>query len=104
MPNPDRRLAPGMFAKVEIALDEVEGATVVPRAAITQREDVTGVFVVEGGSKVAWRPVEIGVEAPEQVQLLTEGLVGRQVVISGQHLLDDGSTITIPAPAEPADR
>lgn len=99
--NEDRRLKPGMFVRATVDLKTIEDAMVVPYAAITTRDDQTGVFEVSpDGSTAAWRPVEVGIRAEDRVQLLAPSLSGR-VVTLGQQLLDDGSKIAIP-PSEAA--
>lgn len=93
--NPEARLKPGMFIRAAITLAHLENATVVPESALTSRGDVEGVFLVDDqGERVSWQPVEAGIRAGGWVQLRDESLSGR-VVTLGQHLLDDGSAITI---------
>ena len=54
-----------------------------------------GVFLVANGSpKAVWREVEEGIREDDRIQVTGENLSGR-VVILGQELLEDGSTITI---------
>lgn len=94
--NPDGDLKPGMFIRAEITLQRVEQTTVIPYAAITRRGPENGVFLVASdGESVTWQPVTTGIRSGSFVQIFEENLKGR-VVTLGQHLLDDGSTITIP--------
>ena len=95
IPNKDGRLKPGMFIRATITLDHVDDAIAVPEAALTQRGDVEGIFLVNAaGDGVSWLPVETGIRGGGWVQLLVNSLSGR-VVTLGQHLIDDGSPITI---------
>ncbi|MEW6429729.1 MAG: efflux RND transporter periplasmic adaptor subunit [Thermodesulfobacteriota bacterium] len=90
------RLKPGMFIRATVELDHVAEATVVPLQAVTQRGDQTGVFVVdEEGMTVSWRPVALGIQEGDRVQIDGEGLHGR-VVTLGHQLIDDGAAILIP--------
>jgi RND family efflux transporter MFP subunit len=94
--NPEHRLKPGMFVRATVALDRVENAIIVPKQALTQRNDRDGVFVVTpDGRSVAWREVSVGIQEGDRVQVTGEALSGR-VVTLGQQLVDDGSRITIP--------
>ena len=94
--NPDGRLKPGMFVRANIALRRVEHATVVPYAAIARRADGEGVFKVRNdGTTVSWRHVRTGIRSGNWIQILDDDLSGR-VVTLGQHLIDDGSRISIP--------
>lgn len=95
--NPEQRLKPGMFIRASIVLDRLDNAVIAPEQAITKREDRTGVFLVnEDGHSVRWREVRIGIQDGDRVQIEGEDLSGR-VVTLGQQLLNDGSSITIPA-------
>jgi RND family efflux transporter MFP subunit len=99
--NTDHRLKPGMFIRATITLDQVEDAVALPEAALTQRAGKDGVFVVnESGDTVSWVPVETGIRSRGWVHIPKPPLAGR-VVTLGQHLLDDGSPITIAATFEP---
>jgi len=88
-------LKPGMFIRATVVLDRIDDATHVPEQALTTRKGESGVFVVNAdGRSVAWRKVETGILDAERVQVSGEGVSGR-VVTLGQHLLKDGSAITI---------
>jgi RND family efflux transporter MFP subunit len=95
--NPQHRLKPGMFIRTSVILARVPETTIVPEQALTIRDDRSGVFIVsEDGNSVAWRGVKVGIREGDRVQVDGEGLSGR-VVILGQQLVKDGSSITIPA-------
>jgi len=95
--NEDHRLKPGLFIRAKVVLDRVDEATIIPQQALTKRADRTGVFVVhEDGKTVVWREVTVGIREGDRIQVFGQGLTG-PVVILGQHLLDDGSVVTIPA-------
>jgi RND family efflux transporter MFP subunit len=101
LPNPEKRLKPGMFIRATVLLDVANDATVVPTEAMTSREGRTGVFLVsDDGASVSWRPVEVGIREDQRVQVIGAALSGR-VVTLGQHLIDDGSSITIPEDGDP---
>ena len=97
--NSDMLLKPGMFIRATVVLAQVADAMSVPEPAITTRDGENGVFVVdEGGKAVAWRKVETGIRDNGRVQVSGQGVSGR-VVVLGQHLLKDGSAITITSEA-----
>lgn len=99
VPNPERRLKPGLFVKARVELARVDEAVVVPQAALTTRGDDTGVFwVADGAETVTWVPVEVGIQDGDRVQLVGFERAGR-VVTLGQQLLDDGSAIIVPGSA-----
>lgn len=94
--NPGYKLKPGMFIRVTVVLDRIDDAVIIPRQALTSRDDRSGIFVVnEDTQRVSWREVRTGIEENDRIQVMGEGLAGR-VVILGQQLLADGSKINIP--------
>ncbi|MEL6183769.1 MAG: efflux RND transporter periplasmic adaptor subunit [Myxococcota bacterium] len=97
--NPSLELKPGMFARVEIALGELQDALIVPQDALTKRREVQGVFQVDG-DEARWIPVELGATSSPLVQILSPALEGR-VVTLGQNLLEDGTQIRPLSPAAP---
>jgi RND family efflux transporter MFP subunit len=95
--NPERRLKPGMFIRVTVALARVQEATIVPEQALTVRDDRKGVFMVsKDGQTAVWREVKAGIREGGRVQVEGEGLSGR-VIILGQQQVKNGSAIIIPA-------
>jgi len=94
--NKQFRLKPGMFIRATVELDHLAEATIVPEQTVTNRGDKTGVFVVnEKSMTVSWRPVQVGIQEGDRVQIEGAGLTGR-VVSLGHQLIDDGSAIFIP--------
>lgn len=80
VPNADRRLRAGSFAKVAIEAEHEDGVLVVPRSAVTVFAGVPKVFVVEGG-KAAERVVTLGQEVGANVEVV-KGLKDSDVVVS----------------------
>jgi len=93
--NPERRLKPGMFIRVTVELDSLNDATIVPEAALTSRNDQTGVFIVnEEKMTVSWHPVKVGIRQGDRIQVEGEGLVGRAVSL-GHQMIDEDSPIIV---------
>jgi len=89
------RLKPGMFIQARVILEQAEADTIVPEQALATRAERSGVFVVTpAGDAVTWRPVTVGIQQGSRLQIVGEPIT-RPVVVLGQHLLDDGSTISI---------
>jgi RND family efflux transporter MFP subunit len=94
--NPQHRLKPGMFIRATVVLARESEATIIPKQALTKRDDRDGVFIIgENGQSVVWREVKVGIREGGRVQVEGQGLNGR-VVTLGQQLVNDGSPITIP--------
>jgi membrane fusion protein (multidrug efflux system) len=92
VPNPERLLRPGMFARVELVVGRRGDALVVPESALVPSLDAFSVFVVRD-ERARLTPVELGARLPGKVEL-REGLkAGDAVVISGTQKLVDGTKV-----------
>jgi len=108
VPDPSRRLKPGMFARVNIVYERRANALQLPRAAILDADGAQSVFVVVKG-KAEQRPVRTGLASNGWLEVV-EGLEGsEQVVVVGQAGLKTGTVVRIVdetagggAPAAPA--
>lgn len=95
VPNPEGRLRPGMFVRAEIVYAVHEDVCAVPVSALIRREGSDGVFQPDPkGQEVRFVPVRVGIRDREMVQILEPHLSG-SVVTLGQHLLDDGTQVSI---------
>lgn len=84
--NPDLTLRPGMFVKAEIVTKSHEDAVAVPRRFVLTRQNRKVVFVEEEG-RAQMRDVVLGLEGPEQVEIL-EGLEpGERLITSNYETL-----------------
>ena len=96
--NPDLALKPGMFVRADIEFQRREGATAAPLEAVVRRDDGSrGVYLVnEGRDQVSFQPVTEGIVDGSWVELVDGGgLLDREVVVLGQHLLKDGISIKV---------
>jgi Cu(I)/Ag(I) efflux system membrane fusion protein len=103
--NPDRALAPGMFAQVVVDAATGEPQLLVPSEAVIRTGERTVVIVAE--SEGRFRPVEvrIGAEADGRTAILDGLRDDARVVVSGQFLIDSeanlrGSLTRMSAPNE----
>lgn len=81
--NPDERLRPGMFARVELVLEERANALVIPEAAVMQRGDQAMVLKQNEEGRAAMQPVRVGLRLDGRVEI-REGLrEGDIVVVEG---------------------
>jgi membrane fusion protein (multidrug efflux system) len=94
VPNPDGRILPGMFARVELVKHIYEDAVALPLYAIITQEDERFVFIEKEG-RVEKRRVTLGTLIGWQVHI-TSGLnAGERVVVVGHRLLDDGQAVEV---------
>lgn len=81
-PNPEARLLPGAFANVEVVLDQVKDAIVVPAVAVVPGLSEKNVFVISDGKAVR-RAVETGLRTESVVHILSGLQPGEIVITSG---------------------
>lgn len=96
--DPQSRLKPGMFARVNIVYERRPDALQLPRTAIVDAEAGPMVFVVDGGKAVA-RPVRTGLVNGGVVEVLAGVKDGEQVVVVGQNGLKAGNDVRVVAAA-----
>ena len=94
VPNADRMLKPGYFARVQIFIEASRDAVVVPVTALLYDNATIRVFVVTAG-KAEPRVVKIGNKYGEVVEI-TEGVQeNEQVVVVGQNNLSEGVKVNV---------
>lgn len=87
LPNPDRKLLPGMFASVELHGAGV-GVSEIASSALVSRRDQFFVFVKNADGSFTEREIKIGEQHGEH-SVVTSGLKpGEAVVVEGAILLD----------------
>lgn len=94
LPNDDRLLKGGMFARVEALVGTHRNAIQIPIDAVSRLEDTQYVYVIRDG-KAQRIDVEIGLRDDNRVEI-TKGLHGdEQVVVSGKDLVHDGTPVQV---------
>jgi len=116
VPNPEHLLKPGMFVRARVEFDSHDNVPLIPLGALVRRAGQQGVFLVEGSEssvlsatsqerpslsalRVRFVPVTVGIIDGEVVEVADPALAGT-VVTLGNHLLEDGSRITLPQATE----
>lgn len=92
--NPDSRVLPGSFARVEMIIKENAHALLVPSEALVP--DINGykVFIVYNNA-AAVRPVETGIRNEKSVEIIKGLQEGDSVIVSGVLMLRPGMKIEI---------
>ena len=93
VPNPKGELVPGMYASASLVLNNERNALAVPVQALTRAEDGITVLLIDKNNKLEERPVKIGVEAPDQVEILSGLAEGDLVVIGNRSQLQPGMAV-----------
>ena len=95
VPNTDRQLRPGMYAKVNVTFGH-NRSIVVPDAAVVrlQGSGQRNVFVVENGVAVQ-KAVSLGRHFDGQYEILSGIEVGEMVVVKGGSSLSNGANVEV---------
>ena len=90
--NPDLRLRPGLFGRLELQRRELSDALLVPLKAVVDFENQKVVYVVNG-DRAERRAIELGPVVGARV-VIEEGVArGESVVVAGQQQVADGQRV-----------
>lgn len=99
--NPDGRLRPGLFARVNVVVERRKDALLIPEQAIVSRGASAFVYVVEEG-RAKEREVQLGQRGDGQAEVRSGLVAGQQIVVSGLQRLSDGASVQVLAPVATA--
>ena len=90
MPNPNATLLPGEYVKLQLVVDQLDNAVVVPATAVMETEVGPAVYIVDKQGKVAIQQVEAA-QTYEGSRIITKGLdSGVPVIVEGLQLIRPG--------------
>ena len=78
---------PGEYAEATLKIDQTGMALSVPPEAVNIEGDMRSVWVIDPSGKVEKRPVTLGVETPDDVQVLSGVKTGEMVVVGDRSAL-----------------
>ena len=93
--NASASVKPGMFAEVVITSDKTANVIALPSDSVRIISGKTVVAVIEGGKKVEFREVVVGVDNGKLAEIKSGIEAGDTVVIAGQYYLDENSEFNI---------
>ncbi len=96
MKNPEGRILPGMFGRVQLNLGEAEHVVVADRAVVKQPGSGNHyVYVLNSDGTVSYNKVELGQRLGNTYELLSGVEPGSKVVVSGQSKLANGMAVDV---------
>ena len=97
VPNPDRRLTPGLYARVRLPEGDAIQAILVDDRAILTDQDRRYVYVVGPGETAVRRDVALG-RIIDRRRVITRGLEpGDRVIVSGMQKVVPGARVNVTA-------
>jgi multidrug efflux pump subunit AcrA (membrane-fusion protein) len=96
----DRRINPGMFARIKLNTRSYENVVSVPQDAVIENRGIPAVFVLsgpagEGTGRVNMREVSPGVTIDGETEIKSGLDAGEKVVVQGQQFLSDGAVVRV---------
>jgi len=92
--NPDGRLRPGLFARVDLGVATRKGILLVPEETVLQRADGEVVFRTQEGNRVQRVGVTTGAHSDGMVEIVSGLGPDDVVVVRGQAGLVDGAVVS----------
>lgn len=93
--NRERRLAPGLFANVDLEIRRVEDALVLPESAVAIDQQGPYVWLIDAERRATRRPIEIGLRERGIVEVVQGLQPGAEVVTAGTHKVSEGKLVQI---------
>lgn len=91
--NPDGKLMPGQFVRVQLGQAKAEQQLVINERAVGTDQNKKFVFVVGDDAKATWREVSLGA-AHDGLRVVTAGLKpGERIVVNGLQRVRPGATV-----------
>lgn len=90
--NPEFKLRPGMFARVETVTDRRDSAVIIPERALIASLEGFSVFVVTNNT-ARLTPVRLGVRLDGSAEIASGVVPGQAIVVGGVQKLVDGAMI-----------
>jgi membrane fusion protein (multidrug efflux system) len=102
LPNPDRALLPGMFVNLRLTTGAIDGAFVLPQAAVARDDQGAYALVIDADSKVVQRRLQIRGMTRSGWIVTGDLTAGDQVIVEGLQKVQPGGTATAVPAATPA--
>lgn len=94
VPNPDNKIAPGMYADVTLPIQRTGDVIAVPVQAVDQTAAQPSVLVVNSENRVEKRTVTIGLSTANHTEIVSGLKDGEKVIVANQATFQAGEEVT----------
>jgi multidrug efflux system membrane fusion protein len=101
--NVNDTLFPSQFVNARLKVETLQGATLIPSAAVQRGAPGTFVYVVNASNTVSLRKISLGPASGDWVSIDNGVRPGEQVVIDGVDKLRDGAKVIVSRQSQQAD-
>ncbi len=95
VPNPKRTLVPGMYAEASTTLESKQNVLAVPVQALDRHDGKVSVMVVGNDGAIEVKDVKLGLETPEEAEVVSGLTANENVVLSGRGQLREGERVQV---------
>lgn len=92
--NPEGKLFPGAFARMELILQDIPEALMLPAEAIVAEMSTHKVYVIRDGKALATE-IETGIRTEHRTQIVSGLSIGDSVAVTGLLQLRDGAKVNV---------
>ncbi|MEK7400183.1 MAG: efflux RND transporter periplasmic adaptor subunit [Candidatus Poribacteria bacterium] len=92
--NPDYKLKPGMFARIELTTSEHKNVPLIPIEAMVKEGDETFVYVI-GDGKAVKKKIETGITDGVKIQVVSGLNSGDEFIMAGKYSIREGMDVTL---------
>ncbi len=100
--NAKAELFPNQFVNARLLVEEKQGATLLPTAAVERNGQATYVWLVKPDSTVTARPITVGVSEGNDTEVASGLSPGDLVVMTGIDKLQEGTKVHVQTSGAPA--
>jgi HlyD family secretion protein len=83
IPNGDNKLKPGMYARINLTVEDRKNALIVPKNAVIDFESKRGVWMPNEDNRARFVPVQLGIEGGDNIEILKGLNEGDKFVTTG---------------------
>jgi RND family efflux transporter MFP subunit len=94
VPNKTGEIVPGMYAEVKLVLRSKNKALTVPVQSVIRDGSLAKLLIVDKENRVEQRTVQLGMETPDSIEIVSGLRDGERVLLGGQSELRPGEQVT----------
>lgn len=99
--NNDKRLKPGMYARVSLTVEERKDTLVAPKRAVIDFENKRGVWMPNDDHRAKFMPVVLGIEDLDRVEITSGLKEGDKIVTTGATAVRNNDLLVVAGAARP---
>jgi RND family efflux transporter MFP subunit len=100
--NPQYRLKPGMYARVNFTVDQRKNVLVIPTTALVEGPAGRGVFLADENNQALFHPITVGLVEQQLTEVMDGLREGQPIITTGAAALRQGDPIVIAGQGPPA--